>query len=191
MGTFDDRRPRSVNIKRSDQKTKFKCRIEYRVRRAAEWAGVRGRRRWMRGHAAVDSLKIADLHDWSIFLVRSVAQDTRNVFVCFMIRSDSPGEELSTLISLLTPSTHQVITFPDVHVSADEDMPSSSRTVSSPTEALLDPESGSSYDDSEFSDDDDAEYLVHLKKIQQNLSNDEELPPQVAASARFMEAEWM
>ncbi|GBP18700.1 hypothetical protein EVAR_8525_1 [Eumeta japonica] len=33
--------------------------------------------------------------------------------------------------------------FPDVHVSADEDMPSSSRTfrVSSPTEALLDPES--------------------------------------------------
>ncbi|GBP11160.1 PiggyBac transposable element-derived protein 4 [Eumeta japonica] len=27
------------------------------------------------------------------------------------------------------------------------------------------------------------------KKIQQNLSNDEELPPQVAASARFMEAE--
>ncbi|GBP79718.1 hypothetical protein EVAR_34843_1 [Eumeta japonica] len=35
-------------------------------------------------------------------------------------------------------STHQVITFPDVHVSADEDMPSSSRTfrVSSPTEAL-------------------------------------------------------
>ncbi|GBP29020.1 hypothetical protein EVAR_83922_1 [Eumeta japonica] len=72
-------------------------------------------------------------------------------------------------------------------------MPSSSRTfrVSSPTEALLDPESGSSYDDSEFSDDDDAEYLVTSakKKIQQNLSNDEELPPQVAASARFMEAE--
>ncbi|GBP82560.1 hypothetical protein EVAR_91685_1 [Eumeta japonica] len=72
-------------------------------------------------------------------------------------------------------STHQVITFPDVHVSADEDMPSSSRTfrVSSPTEALLDPESGSSYDDSEFSDDD--EYLVTSakKKIQQNLSNDE------------------
>ncbi|GBP05208.1 hypothetical protein EVAR_76682_1 [Eumeta japonica] len=46
---------------------------------------------------------------------------------------------------------------------------------------LLDPESGSSYDDSEFSDDDDAEYLVTSakKKIQQNLSNDEELPPQV------------
>ncbi|GBP64947.1 hypothetical protein EVAR_41362_1 [Eumeta japonica] len=63
-------------------------------------------------------------------------------------------------------STHQVITFPDVHVSADEDMPSSSRTfrVSSPTEALLDPESGSSYDDSEFSDDDDAEYLVTSAK---------------------------
>ncbi|GBP82253.1 hypothetical protein EVAR_54998_1 [Eumeta japonica] len=80
-------------------------------------------------------------------------------------------------------STHQVITFPDVHVSADEDMPSSSRTfrVSSPTEALLDPESGSSYDDSEFSDDDDAEYLVTSakKEIQQNLSDDEELPPQV------------
>ncbi|GBP12524.1 PiggyBac transposable element-derived protein 4 [Eumeta japonica] len=79
-------------------------------------------------------------------------------------------------------STHQVITFPDVHVSADEDMPSSSRTfrVSSPTEALLDPESGSSYDDSEFSDDDDAEYLVTSakKEIQQNLSDDEELPPQ-------------
>ncbi|GBP93891.1 hypothetical protein EVAR_85321_1 [Eumeta japonica] len=34
---------------------------------------------------------------------------------------------------------HQVITFPDVHVSADEDMPSSSRTfrVSSPTKAIL------------------------------------------------------
>ncbi|GBP49803.1 hypothetical protein EVAR_83752_1, partial [Eumeta japonica] len=63
-------------------------------------------------------------------------------------------------------STHQVITFPDVHVSADEDMPSSSRTfrVSSPTETLLDPESGSSYDDSEFSDDDDAEYLVTSAK---------------------------
>ncbi|GBP23984.1 hypothetical protein EVAR_17624_1 [Eumeta japonica] len=57
--------------------------------------------------------------------------------------------------------------------------------------SALDPESGSSYDDSEFSDDDDAEYLVTSakKKIQQNLSNDEELPPQVAASARFMEAE--
>ncbi|GBP64131.1 hypothetical protein EVAR_8500_1 [Eumeta japonica] len=38
--------------------------------------------------------------------------------------------------------------------------------VSSPTEALLDPESGSSYDDSEFSDDDDAEYLVTSAKIQ-------------------------
>ncbi|GBP29565.1 hypothetical protein EVAR_93362_1 [Eumeta japonica] len=60
-------------------------------------------------------------------------------------------------------STHQVITFPDVHVSADEDMPSSSFRVSSPTEALLDPESGSSYDDSEFSDD-DAEYLVTSAK---------------------------
>ncbi|GBP43494.1 PiggyBac transposable element-derived protein 4 [Eumeta japonica] len=88
------------------------------------------------------------------------------------------------LASTIQPaSTHQVITFPDVHVSADEDMPSSSRTfrVSSPTEALLDPESGSSYDDSEFSDDDDAEYLVTSakKEIQQNLSDDEELPPQV------------
>ncbi|GBP36242.1 hypothetical protein EVAR_85489_1 [Eumeta japonica] len=87
------------------------------------------------------------------------------------------------LASTIQPaSTHQVITFPDVHVSADEDMPSSSRTfrVSSPTEALLDPESGSSYDDSEFSDDDDAEYLVTSakKEIQQNLSDDEELPPQ-------------
>ncbi|GBP40688.1 hypothetical protein EVAR_36424_1 [Eumeta japonica] len=72
-------------------------------------------------------------------------------------------------------STHQVITFPDVHVSAGEDMPSSSRTfrVSSPTEALLDPESGSSYDDSEFSDDDDAEYLVTSAKSSWNLSNDE------------------
>ncbi|GBP48047.1 hypothetical protein EVAR_83750_1 [Eumeta japonica] len=36
--------------------------------------------------------------------------------------------------------------------------------VSSPTETLLDPESGSSYDDSEFSDDDDAEYLVTPKR---------------------------
>ncbi|GBP56181.1 hypothetical protein EVAR_23621_1 [Eumeta japonica] len=36
--------------------------------------------------------------------------------------------------------------------------------VSSPTEALLDPESGSSYDDSEFSDDDDAEYYVTSAK---------------------------
>ncbi|GBP50360.1 PiggyBac transposable element-derived protein 4 [Eumeta japonica] len=70
------------------------------------------------------------------------------------------------LASIQPASTHQVITFPDVHVSADEDMPSSSRTfrVSSPTEALLDPESGSSYDDSEFSDDDDAEYLVTSKR---------------------------
>ncbi|GBP74399.1 PiggyBac transposable element-derived protein 4 [Eumeta japonica] len=64
-------------------------------------------------------------------------------------------------------------------------------SVSHHQQKLLDPESGSSYDDSEFSDDDDAEYLVTSakKKIQQNLSNDEELPPQVAASARFMEAE--
>ncbi|GBP29193.1 hypothetical protein EVAR_20554_1 [Eumeta japonica] len=63
-------------------------------------------------------------------------------------------------------STHQVITSPNVHVSAGEDMPSSSRTfrVSSLTEALLDPESGSSYDDSEFSDDDDAEYYVTSAK---------------------------
>ncbi|GBP45802.1 PiggyBac transposable element-derived protein 4 [Eumeta japonica] len=87
-------------------------------------------------------------------------------------------------------STHQVITSPNVHVSAGEDMPSSSRTfrVSSLTEALLDPESGSSYDDSEFSDDDDAEYYVTSakKEIQQNLSDDEE--PQ-AASVRLMEAE--
>ncbi|GBP98574.1 hypothetical protein EVAR_14898_1 [Eumeta japonica] len=85
-------------------------------------------------------------------------------------------------------STHQVITFPDVHVSADEDMLSSSRTfrVSSPT-ALLDPESGSSYDDSEFSDDDDAKYLVTSakKEIQQNLSDDEELPPQIAVSLKM------
>ncbi|GBP97680.1 PiggyBac transposable element-derived protein 4 [Eumeta japonica] len=46
--------------------------------------------------------------------------------------------------------------------------------------SALDPESGSSYDDSEFSDDDDAEYLVTSakKEIQQNLSDDEELPPQ-------------
>ncbi|GBP93830.1 hypothetical protein EVAR_67624_1 [Eumeta japonica] len=115
---------------------------------------------------------------------------------------DTEHDIMSQVSNLVAPfpastiqpaSTHQVITFPDVHVSADEDMPSSSRTfrVSSPTEALLDPESGSSYDDSEFSDDDDAEYLVTSakKKIQQNLSNDEELPPQVAASARFMEAE--
>ncbi|GBP25982.1 hypothetical protein EVAR_84541_1 [Eumeta japonica] len=53
-----------------------------------------------------------------------------------------------------------VVTFPDVHVSAGEDMPSSSRAlrVSSPTEKLLDPESGSSYDDSDFFDDDDVEY---------------------------------
>ncbi|GBP18160.1 hypothetical protein EVAR_12943_1 [Eumeta japonica] len=82
--------------------------------------------------------------------------------------------------------------FPDVHVSADEDMPSSSRTfrVSSPTEALLILK---------------VEVVMMIqnfrmtmmpnilslppKKIQQNLSNDEELPPQVAASARFMEAE--
>ncbi|GBP13125.1 hypothetical protein EVAR_93091_1 [Eumeta japonica] len=115
---------------------------------------------------------------------------------------DTEHDTMSQVSKLVAPfpastiqpaSTHQVITFPDVHVSAGEDMPSSSRTfrVSSPTEALLDPESGSSYDDSEFSDDDDAEYLVTSakKKIQQNLSNDEELPPQVAASARFMEAE--
>ncbi|GBP14782.1 PiggyBac transposable element-derived protein 4 [Eumeta japonica] len=63
-------------------------------------------------------------------------------------------------------STHQVITSPNVHVSAGEDMPSSSRTfrVSSLTEALLDPESGSSYDDSEFSDDDDAEYVTSAKR---------------------------
>ncbi|GBP19061.1 hypothetical protein EVAR_83373_1 [Eumeta japonica] len=104
---------------------------------------------------------------------------------------DTEHDIMSQVSNLVAPfpastiqpaSTHQVITFPDVHVSADEDMPSSSRTfrVSSPTEALLDPESGSSYDDSEFSDDDDAEYLVTSakKEIQQNLSDDEELPPQ-------------
>ncbi|GBP10488.1 hypothetical protein EVAR_76348_1 [Eumeta japonica] len=106
---------------------------------------------------------------------------------------DTEHDIMSQVSNLVAPfpastiqpaSTHQVITFPDVHVSADEDMPSSSRTfrVSSPTEALLDPESGSSYDDSEFSDDDDAEYLVTSakKEIQQNLSDDEELPPQDA-----------
>ncbi|GBP96917.1 hypothetical protein EVAR_90675_1 [Eumeta japonica] len=67
-------------------------------------------------------------------------------------------------------STHQVITSPNVHVSAGEDMPSSSRTfrVSSLTEAL---------------------WILKVEEIQQNLSDDEELPPQVAASVRLMEAE--
>ncbi|GBP16253.1 hypothetical protein EVAR_93622_1 [Eumeta japonica] len=59
--------------------------------------------------------------------------------------------QISNLVAPFPASTiqpaniHQVITFPDVHVSAGKDMPSSSRTfrVSSPTEALLDPESGS------------------------------------------------
>ncbi|GBP26618.1 hypothetical protein EVAR_18255_1 [Eumeta japonica] len=89
-------------------------------------------------------------------------------------------------------STHQVITFPDVHVSADEDMPSSSRTfrVSSPTEALwiLKVEVVMMIQNFRMTM---MPNILSLppKKIQQNLSNDEELPPQVAASARFMEAE--
>ncbi|GBP19487.1 hypothetical protein EVAR_102034_1 [Eumeta japonica] len=63
--------------------------------------------------------------------------------------------------TIQSASIHQVITFPDVHVSA------------------------------EFLDDDDTEYHVTSakKEIQQNLSDYEELPPQVAASVRLMEAE--
>ncbi|GBP23621.1 hypothetical protein EVAR_80238_1 [Eumeta japonica] len=91
----------------------------------------------------------------------------------------TPPHKVSNLVAPFPASTiqpasiHQVIAFPDVHVSAGEDMPSSSRTfrVSSRTEMLLDPDSGSSYDDSEFSDDDEAEYYVTSakKEIQQNL----------------------
>ncbi|GBP56908.1 hypothetical protein EVAR_33964_1 [Eumeta japonica] len=48
--------------------------------------------------------------------------------------ADGAGYQTSLpfLASTIQPaSTHQVITFPDVHVSADEDMPSSSRTFHS------------------------------------------------------------
>ncbi|GBP16434.1 hypothetical protein EVAR_81134_1, partial [Eumeta japonica] len=85
--------------------------------------------------------------------------------ILYVIEIEDTEHDIMSQVSNLAPfpastiqpaSTHQVITFPDVHVSADEDMP-------------------------KFSDDDDAEYLVTLrqKEIQQNLSDDEELPPQV------------
>ncbi|GBP31118.1 hypothetical protein EVAR_77415_1 [Eumeta japonica] len=79
-------------------------------------------------------------------------------------------------VSMIQPASTKVVTFANAHVSFGEEMPSSSRTfrVSSPIEALLDPESGSYYDGSEFSDGDDAECRVisAKKKIQQDLSND-------------------
>ncbi|GBP58152.1 hypothetical protein EVAR_86314_1 [Eumeta japonica] len=72
-------------------------------------------------------------------------------------------------------------------------MPSYSRIfrVSSPTEALLDSESGSTLMIQNFRMTMMGEYHVTSakKEIQQNLSNDEELPPQVAASVRLIEAE--
>ncbi|GBP70854.1 PiggyBac transposable element-derived protein 4 [Eumeta japonica] len=118
------------------------------------------------------------------------------IYVIEMVptEDDTNSQVLSNLAAPVTvsadlpASTRQVVTSADVHVSAGEDMPSSrSFRVSSPTEALLDPESGS---DSEYSDEGGAEYCVTSakKKIQLDVSDDEELPSKVAASLRVMEA---
>ncbi|GBP29566.1 hypothetical protein EVAR_93363_1 [Eumeta japonica] len=73
----------TVNIKRSDQKPNSECRIEYRVRRerpsGPACAGVAA---GCGTRAAVDSLKIADLHDWSGSF--RCTGDTRKCFVCFI-----------------------------------------------------------------------------------------------------------
>ncbi|GBP30465.1 hypothetical protein EVAR_20918_1 [Eumeta japonica] len=104
---------------------------------------------------------------------------------------DTEHDIMSQVSNLVAPfpastiqpaSTHQVITFPDVHVSADEDMPSSSRTfrVSSPTEALwiLKVEVVMMIQNFRMTM---MPNILSLppKEIQQNLSDDEELPPQV------------
>ncbi|GBP58728.1 hypothetical protein EVAR_35507_1 [Eumeta japonica] len=107
---------------------------------------------------------------------------------------DTTSQVLSNLAALVTVSTnqtantHHVITFADVHVSAGEDMPSSSRTfrVSSLNDAHLDPESKS---DSEYSNEGDAKYHVTSApmEVQQNLLYDEDLPSDVAMSIRLIE----
>ncbi|GBP03630.1 hypothetical protein EVAR_56289_1 [Eumeta japonica] len=62
-------------------------------------------------------------------------------------------------------STHQVITFlMSTFLLMKTCRVLLGLSVSHHQQALLDPESGSSYDDSEFSDDDDAEYLVTSAK---------------------------
>ncbi|GBP75000.1 hypothetical protein EVAR_82418_1 [Eumeta japonica] len=74
-------------------------------------------------------------------------------------------------------STHQVITFPDVHVSAGEDMPSSSRTfrVSSLTEALWILKVEVVMMIQNFRMTMMPNIVTSAKEIQQNLSDDEEL----------------
>ncbi|GBP83598.1 hypothetical protein EVAR_49089_1 [Eumeta japonica] len=133
-------------------------------------------------------------------MLTSICENVQKVVYVIEIE-DTERDTTSQVSNLVAPvwastirpaNTYQVITFPDVHVSAGEDISSSSRTfrVSSPTKTLLNPESESSYDDSELSHDDDAEHRVTSakKEIQQDLSDDEELPSQVAASVRLMEA---
>ncbi|GBP96496.1 hypothetical protein EVAR_94019_1 [Eumeta japonica] len=110
---------------------------------------------------------------------------------------DTEHDIMSQVSNLVAPfpastiqpaSTHQVITFlMSTFLLMKTCRVLLGLSVSHHQQSALDPESGSSYDDSEFSDDDDAEYLVtSAKKIQQNLSDDEELPPQVRKKQRRM-----
>ncbi|GBP18401.1 hypothetical protein EVAR_14794_1 [Eumeta japonica] len=107
---------------------------------------------------------------------------------------DTTSKVLSNLAAPVTvsanqpASTHLVVIFADVHVYAGKLMASSSRTVRalSPTQALLDLESGS---DAEYSDEGDAEYHVisAQMEVQLNLHYDEDLPSDISTSIRLME----